>query len=239
MSAGPGFAPQAQGGHRVPLQAVRGPGGGLPTRQRRPALVAVAVLLIVAGALGALQLMSSTNKTFSVLVLTKSVPAGHVIEAADLAGTQLSGKVAYWPASDESAVIGKTASRDLVAGQLLTKSMMATTSVPDATHALVGLNLKAGQLPSAGLNDGDTVELVDVPGPDAAAPAPAPANQGQPSAAASGSLLVLATGTVYAITSSSSSSGAVLVTVLVPRAGSESLSVAASNGQVALLRVGS
>ena len=237
MSAGPGFAPQAQGGHRVPLQAVHGPGGSLPTRQRRPALVAVAVLLIVAGALGALQLMSSTNKTVSVLVLVKSVSAGHVIEAADLAGTQLSGKVAYWPASDESAVIGKTASRDLVAGQLLTKSMMATTSVPDPTHALVGLNLKAGQLPSAGLNDGDTVELVDVPGSNAGAPTPA--NQGQRAAAASGSPLVLATGTVYAIISSPSSSGAVLVTVLVPRAGSEALSVAASNGQVALLRVGS
>jgi hypothetical protein len=236
MSAGPGFVPQAQGGHRVPLQAGRGSGGGLPTRQRRPGLVAVAVLLIVAGALGALQLATSSNKTVSVLVLVKSVPTGHVIEVADLSSTRLSGKVAYWPASDESAVVGKTASRDLVAGQLLTKSMMATLSVPDGEHALVGLSLKAGQVPSAGLADGNTVELVEVPGSTAGSLVAAPTN---PAPSVGSSSLVLATGTVYAITESSTSSSAVLVTVLVPRAGSEALSVAASNGQVALLRVGS
>ena len=236
MSAGPGFAPP-QGAHRVPLQAV--PGGGLPTRQRRPAMVAVAVLLIVAGALGALELVSLGHKKIVALVLVKPVPAGHVIAASDLQSTAITGKIAYWPTSDESAVIGKTAARDLFAGQLLTKSMMATASVPDADHALVGLQLKAGQVPSAGVADGDAVELVFVPGSNTVLPTAAAKTQTQASAGPSStSPLVLATGSVYSVTASTTSSGSVLVTVLVPRTGSEVLSADASNGQVALIRVG-
>ena len=209
----------------------------LPTRQRRPGMLAVAVLLIVAGALGGMQLLSSSNTKVSVLVLVKSVPSGHVIEPADLGTTALAGKVAYTPASAEASVVGKTAARDLFAGQLLTHSMMATTSVPDAEHALVGLQLKAGQVPSAGLADGDTVELVNVPSANGVAPAQAaPTGEAAktPSATA-----VLATGTVYAIGTDANSSGGALVTVLVPREQSEALAIAASSGQVSLIRVGS
>src|ERR1019366_6881767 len=161
MSAGPaGLAAATQG---VPRAALHQVGGVLPTRQRRPALVAVAVLLIVSGALGGLQLLTASSHKVSALVLVNEVPAGHVIESADLGTAALSGKVAYTPASAEASVVGKTAARDLFAGQLLTHSMMSTPQVPDNKHALVGLRLKAGQVPSAGLADGDTVELVQVP----------------------------------------------------------------------------
>ena len=57
----------------------------------------------------------------------------------------------------------ETAARDLFAGQLLTHSMITAATVPDATHALVGLQLKAEQVPSAGLDDGDPVALVGQP----------------------------------------------------------------------------
>ena len=50
---------------------------------------------------------------------------------------------------------------------------------------------------------------------------------------------VLATGTVYAIGADANSSGGALVTVLVPRAQSQALTIAASAGQVSLIRVGS
>jgi hypothetical protein len=49
----------------------------------------------------------------------------------------------------------------------------------------------------------------------------------------------LATGTVYAIGTDANSSGGALVTVLVPREQSEALAIAASSGQVSLIRVGS
>src|SRR5665213_373697 len=155
-----GFQPSPQSAPHIPPQQVS---GRLPTRQRRPALIAVAVLLIVSGALGGLQLLNASSHKVSALVLVRQVPAGHVIESGDLGTAALSGKVAYTPASAEASVVGKTAARDLFAGQLLTHSMMSTTQVPDSKHALVGLRLKAGQVPSAGLADGDTVELVQVP----------------------------------------------------------------------------
>ena len=246
MSAGPaGLSASTQG---VPRAALHQVGGVLPTRQRRPALIAVAVLLIVSGALGGLQLLTASSHKVSALVLVRQVPAGHVIESADLGTAALSGKVAYTPASAEASVVGKTAARDLFAGQLLTHSMMSTTQVPDSKHALVGLRLKAGQVPSAGLVDGDTVELVQVPDNGAAAitaplgttiPAAPTASPAAGGASSLTSGLVLATGTVYAIGADTADAGGALVTVLVPREQSEALSVSASSGQVTLIRVGS
>jgi Flp pilus assembly protein CpaB len=229
-------------------QRNRGPmpgssGGGLPTRRRRPAMIAVAVLLVAAGAFAGLQLLGASNHKTSVLVLVRPVPAGHLIQADDLASTSLSGNIAYTPAGSESTVVGETAARDLFAGQLLTHSMLATASVPDVSHALVGLQLKAGQVPSAGLADSDMVELVDVPSANEM-PITTAAPNASGSAPADGATLVppslvLATGTVFSVTADANSSGGALVTVLVPRAQSEALSVAASAGQVSLIRVGS
>ncbi|HEY0869735.1 MAG TPA: SAF domain-containing protein [Acidothermaceae bacterium] len=224
-----GVSAPLQGVPRTRLHAV--PGRGLPTRQRRPAMITAAVLLIVAGALGGLQVLTASNAKVSVLVLVQPVPAGHVIGASDLGSTALSGKVAYTPASAEASVVGATAARDLFAGQLVTHSMIATAAVPDVTHALVGLQLSAGQVPSAGLADGDFVELVDVP----SATGVAALSASSPTSSSS----VLATGTVYSIATSTGASGAALVTVLVPRAQAEALSVAASSSQVSLIRVGS
>ena len=236
------FPPPPQSAPHIPPHQVS---GRLPTRQRRPALIAVAVLLIVSGALGGLQLLTASSHTVSVLVLVRPVPAGHVIESTDLATTALSGNVAYTPGSAEANVVGKTAARDLFAGQLLTQSMMAAASVPDGTQALVGLRLSAAQVPSAGLADGNAVVLVEVPSANGAAAVAAPLASGQattPSSATSGVAtpnLVLATGTVYAIAADTASAGGALITVLVPREQSEALSVAASTGQVTLIRVGS
>jgi hypothetical protein len=237
-----GLPAQPRGPAPGPLRQVS---GSLPTRQRRPALIAVAVLLIVSGALGGLQLLTASAHTVSALVLVKPVPAGHIIESADLRTTALSGKIAYTPGSAEATVVGKTAARDLFAGQLLTQSMMATASVPDATQALVGLRLRAGQVPSVGLADGNTVVLVQVPSANGVAAVTAPLASVQaatPSGAGGGVAtpdLVLATGTVYAIAADTASAGGALITVLVPREQSEALSVAASSGQVTLIRVGS
>jgi hypothetical protein len=227
-------------GHRTPLPGSSG--GTLPTRQRRPAMIAVAVLLIAVGAFAGLQLLGASNHKVSVLVLVKPVAAGHLIQISDLASTSLSGSVAYTPVSLEAEVVGKTAARDLFAGQLFTHSMLATLSVPDSSHALVGLLLKAGQVPSAGLADSDTVELVDVPTAGDAAVTTSAADasslsspDGVPPVTPS---LVLAMGTVFSIAVDANSAGGALVTVLVPRAQSQALSVAASAGQVSLIRVG-
>jgi hypothetical protein len=227
-------------GNRTPLPGGFS-GGGLPTRQRRPAMIAVAVLLVAAGAFGGLQLFGSSNHKTSVLVLVRSVPAGHAILSTDLASTDLSGRVAYTPAASEAAVVGQTAARDLFAGQLLTHSMLAMATVPDVSHALVGLQLKAGQVPSAGIADSDTVELMDVPSAnnDAITSTAAGGSASAGQAAAAATSLLLATGTVFAFTVDPNSAGGALVTVLVPRAEAQALSVAASAGQVSLIRVGS
>lgn len=242
MTSRTAVAAPPQGERQMPSQPRA---SRLPTHQRRPAMIAVAVLLIAAGAFGGLQLVAASNNKVSALVLVQEVPAGHVIAASDLASVSLSGKVAYIPSSAESSVVGNTAARDLFAGQLLTHSMTTAVTVPDATHALVGLQLKADQVPSAGLNDGDPVELVEQqpvangtsPSVPLSASSSSPADGGAIGTDGS-SAMVVVTGTVYAMAADANSSGGALVTVLVPRAGSEELSIAASSGQVSLIRVG-
>jgi hypothetical protein len=242
MTSRTAVAAPPQGEHWIPSQPRA---SQLPTHQRRSGMIAVAVLLIAAGAFGGLQLVATSNNKVSALVLVQEVPAGHVITSTDLGGVSLSGKVAYIPSSAESSVVGSTAARDLFAGQLLTHSMTTAVTVPDATHALVGLQLKADQVPSAGLNDGDPVELVEQqsvangtsPSVPLSASSSSPADGGA-TGTDSSSAMVVVTGTVYAMSADANSSGGALVTVLVPRAGSEQLSIAASVGQVSLIRVG-
>jgi hypothetical protein len=241
MTSRSAIAAPTQREHQLPTQS--GPDTRLPTHQRRPGMIAIAVLLIAAGAFGGLQLVATSNSKVSALVLVQTVPAGHVIASTDLASVSLSGKVAYTPTSAEGTVVGNTAARDLFAGQLLTHSMTTAVAVPDATHALVGLQLKADQVPSAGLNDGDAVELVEAPtavGGSLAVPTVASnsLSAGSGAATTDTSAAVVVTGTVYAISADANSSGGALITVLVPRAGSETLSIAASSGQVSLIRVG-
>ena len=242
MTSRSAIAAPTQREHQLPTQS--GPDTRLPTHQRRPGMIAIAVLLIAAGAFGGLQLVAASNSKVSALVLVQAVPAGHVIASTDLASVSLSGKVAYTPTSAEGTVVGNTAARDLFAGQLLTHSMTTAVAVPDATHALVGLQLKADQVPSAGLNDGDAVELVEAPtavgGASLAVPTVASnsVSAGSGAATTDTSSAVVVTGTVYAIAADANSSGGALITVLVPRAGSESLSIAASSGQVSVIRVG-
>ncbi len=56
-----------------------------PRRRRRPALLALAVAMVVLGALGAAYLASSLGQTSSVIAVARPVPWGETITAADLA----------------------------------------------------------------------------------------------------------------------------------------------------------
>src|ERR1700722_4971876 len=106
MTSRSAIAAPTQREHPTPTQS--GPDARLPTHQRRPGMIAIAVLLIAAGAFGGLQLVATSNSKVSALVLVQAVPAGHVIASSDLASVSLSGKVAYTPTSAEGTVVGNT-----------------------------------------------------------------------------------------------------------------------------------
>jgi len=151
----------------------------LPTRSRRPGLIAIAVLLIVGFGLSGALLVSRAGNTTGVLVAARPVAAGHTITSGDLTVARLSGTVRAISSKDASTVVGRTAAVSVVAGQVLNRDMLADADVPGKDQAVIGLSLTPGQFPADGLAVGDRVLAVVLP----SASDPAAVN-GSPSARA-------------------------------------------------------
>lgn len=133
-------------------------------RQRRPLLILVGALLVLGGAAVAAQLFLQVGQRSPVLAMVRPVPAGQRITSQDLAVVRISVDpgLRVVPASERSRVVGQVATVDLLAQSLLTRQATASTTVPGAGQAVVGIALKAGQMPN-NLKAGDRVMLVLTP----------------------------------------------------------------------------
>ncbi|MBB5785557.1 SAF domain-containing protein [Jiangella mangrovi] len=134
-----------------------------PPRQRRPALAALAVLLIVGGAAVAALLAMRVDERTPVLRLAADVGAGEQITVEDLETTQVAAEgTELIPESQESLVVGQYARVTLRAGQLLDTTMIEQTSPLSEGQVAVGAFLGQGFLPAGGLQPGDIVDLVSI-----------------------------------------------------------------------------
>lgn len=199
--------------------AVRRP---LPTRARRPGLIATAVLLIVGFALTGALLVSRAGDTSQVLVVARPVAAGHVISAADLGVVRVAGPVRAIGAGDVSTVVGRTAAVGLVGGQVLNRDMLAAAAVPAANQAMIGLALRPGQFPADGLAVGDQVLAVVIPAATDTAATPARA---------------LTTAEVYGLRADPTNSSATLVTLLLPLNQANQVLSQSAVGRIGLVKV--
>ena len=196
----------------------------LPTRARRPGLVAGAVALIVGFALAGGLLVSSAAGKTEVLVMAGPVAAGHVVGAQDVRATSVAGDVRAIASDDLATVLGQTAAVDLVGGQLLNRDMLTGATLPRPGQSMLGLALAPGRLPGDGLAVGDRVQALAVPtaGASAADPTDLPR--------------VLAIGEVFAVRADSSTADT-LVTVVVPSSAAGRLAAYGATGQVSLIKV--
>lgn len=136
----------------------------VPPRERKPALAALAVLLILGGALATTLLVLRSGDRVSAIRITAQVGAGQkltpdVMEEVQIADTG----IGYVPWSQRAAVARTFARVTLLPGTLLTAEM--TSSVSEEVgpgKARVGLSLKPGQMP-ADLRPGDRVQVIYVP----------------------------------------------------------------------------
>ena len=151
-----------------------------PRRRRRPALLALAVTMVVLGALGAAYLATSLGQTSPVIAIAREVPWGQTLTAADLVEARISDDPALEPIpySDRDQVIGLIAATTLAPGSLLTRDALTDQRLPAPGQQLVGVGVSAVQLPTTALRPGDDVLLVPVP----AGSAPAATDGGGPSA---------------------------------------------------------
>lgn len=134
-------------------------------RERKPAMAALAVLLIVGGALITVTLVLRSGDRVSAVQINEYVGAGQRIPLSALKEVQIAEDgVPYVSWNAASEVAKHYAAVDLVPGTLLNESMVARESQElRPGRAVVGLSLKAGQMPQ-NLRRGQRVQVIYVPG---------------------------------------------------------------------------
>src|SRR4051812_43490624 len=133
-----------------------------PRRRRRPALLALAVAMVVLGALGAAYLATSLGRTTPVIAVAREVPWGQQITAADLVEAWVSADPVLDPIpyGDRDQVIGMVAATTLTPGSLLTREALTAQPLPPPGQQLVGVGVSSVQLPATALRPGEDVLLV-------------------------------------------------------------------------------
>ena len=124
-------------GQPQPTRQARDAGGHLPSapRERRPLLAALAVLLIVGGALLAGLLAMRLDQRAQMLAAKDTIKAGQVIDKEDLVSASVSSDLTTLVRADQvDQVVGRTARVEISKGQLLDTSQLATDPVPGASR---------------------------------------------------------------------------------------------------------
>jgi hypothetical protein len=220
-------------------------------RSRRPLVTTASVLLVFASVAIFAGIYSSADHRVPVLTVVTTIHQGQRITGNDLgtADVATSAALAPIPVSGAAALSGTWAAVTLPAGSLLTLADVTTKRPLPIGSAVVGVTLKDGQLPSAGVEPGDLVMIVQTPAAGAVLPAAGSgdgtsggsngATEGSSGTAEpSGTGVLVAQATVFdtAAPSPSSSSGAAeLVSVEVPATEAAAVATAAAASQVTLV----
>ncbi len=213
-------------------------------RERKPALAALAVLLILVGALGATVLvLRAGNKTEAIKITSRvaagqSIPASAMVEVDVASGTGVN----YVPWAQREELSKYRAATDILPNTPLVGEMLTQDSGLAPGKAVVGLSLKAGQYP-ANLSAGNTVAAYRVGadvGKASGSTGSSTGSAGSGTSGAAGGSLITAHATVQSAdrpSDSSIGSGDLPVTVIVDKADAAALAQAAAAGQVALVIV--
>jgi len=121
----------------------------LPARRPRRSQTLLAAALVIGGAGLSAGWVARADDTRAVVSVSRRVPAGQRVVAADLTVLHLGGDTAgFVPADRADSMVGRTAVGDLVPGSLLTTNMVSDASVPEDVETLVGVALRPGAFPT-------------------------------------------------------------------------------------------
>ncbi len=211
------------------LSTALGPGGSrLPTtRTRRPTFAALAVLLILVGALASAWLVYRSGNRVDVLVAAGDIEAGQQLTADDFSVARVATDDA--PVIISSALpnfVGTYATSTIPEGTLLNRDMFLAGDVVPDNGVVVGMVLTPQQRPALDVRAGDVVRLYLVPPDEAGGTVP-----GDP-----GDTVVSAVRVVEVGPATSGAQG-LAVSVLVSSGDSGNVVAASSAGQIALARL--
>ena len=213
--------PTTPGGRRMPSAP----------RERKPALAALAVLLVALGAVAAGFLVINAGHRVAAVEITQEVGQGEQIPASAIREVEISSDsgLSYVAWQYAARVTGVFAAIQIPAGTLLTPVMTSSANNLAQGKVEVGLSLKAGQEPG-NLVIGDTVEAFSV-GTGSSCGATATGGTG----GSTGGTVPIATGTIASISGDAATSGNNAgVTLAVASADAGILACYASAGDVAI-----
>ena len=223
--------PTAPGGRRMPSAP----------RERKPALAALAVLLVALGAVAAGYLVINAGHRVGAVEITQQVGQGQRIPASAIKEVEIASNsgINYVAWQYANRVAGIYAAVQIPAGTLLTSAMTSATNNLAAGKVQVGLSLKPGQAP-ANLLIGQSVEAFGV-GTGSGCGAAAAGGGGAGGTGVgnggngSGSGVPITTGVIASVVGSTASNGSTAaVTLAVPDADAGVLACYASAGDVAI-----
>ena len=141
---------------------VRAAGARLRPR-RSPRLIALGVLCVVLGGLGAAALYSTSTDYVPAVVMAKDVLRGQEITASDLEVVELpsSTRIDYTEGSETNELVGERPLVDLPAGSFPVDRHFGSSLIPEG-HRLVGLLLAPGKMPASELAADAKVQLVSI-----------------------------------------------------------------------------
>ena len=217
--------PTAPGGRRMPSAP----------RERKPALAAVAILLVALGAASAGYLVLNAGHRVGAVEITQDVGQGQQIPASAIKEVQISSDtgVHYVAWQFASRVTGVFAKVQIPAGTLLTSNMTEAASNLTAGKVEVGLSLKPGQAPT-NLLIGQTVRAFPV-GTGSGCGGGANGTGGAGAGAAVTPGEPITTGTIVSVSGSTTTNGSTAaVTLAVPETDAGVLACYASAQDVAI-----
>jgi len=204
-------------------------------RPRSRSLLILAALLVLGFALATAWLVTRAGDKVSVLGVGSPISKGHEIERDNLVSSAVSGIAGAIPVERANDIVGKTATVDLVKGQVLTEAMITTTPTPATGQSTVGLALDPTRVPSSGLDPGDIVDVIAVPNSEAGESG---GGSGSGRATSLDNPTVLArAATVYSVRGVATDGGKVLLTVVVDSKAAGPVAAYSTSDQVAVVEV--
>ena len=207
-------------------------------RERKPALAALAVLLVALGAVAAGYLVINAGHRVGAVEITQQVGQGQRIPASAIKEVEIASNsgINYVAWQYANRVAGIYAAVQIPAGTLLTSAMTTATNNLAAGKVQVGLSLKPGQAP-ANLLIGQSVEAFGVGTGSGCGAAAAGGGTGGTGGGngGNGSGVPITTGVIASVIGSTASNGSTAaVTLAVPDADAGVLACYASAGDVAI-----
>ncbi|MFE6522434.1 hypothetical protein [Streptomyces sp. NPDC057794] len=211
-----------------------------PPRERKPALAALAVLLILVGALGATMLVLQAGDRIEVVKVTNEVQAGDSLKDSDVTSVMVArdDNIHYVEWSDLETIKTYKAKSTIYPGTVAVGEMFAKKASLPAGKASVGLALKEGHYPSD-IKAGDVVSAYRVGTASSVSNNSGNGSGTGGGGSSSGGALVdgARVNTVAADDDATVSTGNLSLTLLVDQADAAALATAAAAGEVAIVHV--